>query len=74
MSETKASDFIALTWRAIPSLRGLDSKMAVKDPETCNARVVTVGDRPVLIATDIPLVLAQHIVSLHNNSLAAKAA
>lgn len=65
----KASDFIEMPWRAVPSLRGLDTKMAVKDPETCNA--VIIAD-VVSIATDMPLVLAQHIAKVHNDSLAAK--
>jgi hypothetical protein len=36
----KASDYIALPWRAVPRLRDLDTKMAVKDPETCNAAII----------------------------------
>lgn len=74
----KASDFLSVTWRAIPSLRSVDTKMAVKDPETCNSCVVTNGtwgseNTPVVLISDIPLVIAAHIVSLHNDSFAVKA-
>ena len=62
----KASDFLELPWRAVPRLRDVDSKMAVKDPETCNA--VIIAD-VVLIANDMPLIIAQHIAELHNKSI-----
>jgi hypothetical protein len=62
----KSSDFINLPWRAVPRLRDVDSKLAVKDPETCNACIIA---DVVMLAADIPLVMAQHIVDLHNQSI-----
>lgn len=67
----KVSDLLETPWRAVPRLSGLDTKMAVKDPETCNASILAGS---VLVTSDMPLLLANHIASLHNNSLAAKTA
>lgn len=72
-----ASDFLNVTWRAVPRLSGLDTKMLVKDPETCKASIIADGkwgseNGPVVIVADIPLIIANHIISRHNDSFAVK--